>query len=736
MKRRLAATFMAAALLLGGCSPSADGPTAPDEQAPGGSVDASNPSAGSAQVAITLDGLAAQAIAKLAATRPDQARGAQAQIDGIKASLAAAEKAGDAAGAQKLRDQLKGVELSLVLSTFGTGIVDQVIPAVDHALAELKTKLDSLQAAGKNVTAARALADSAAGLLAKAKAQPAKEKGGALILATQAGALIEQARRAAGLPVGTPGTEPTPGPTPGPTPNPTPGGLWSTIETPRAWDYVPTPVGQSACAGQGTTYDVGPGLPLAKLSQVPWLALKPCDNVNIHWQPNPYREIVLLSNRGAANRYIRVTGVPGPGGQLPVLDGAGATASSSIPWLNPVLEGLGAIVVSPPKQYTYGYKPGYIEISNLEIRGASDKGSYTNGAGQTVAWQGFASGIYIERAENVAIRNCHIHDNGNGIFQNSKFDEAAQSRYLLVEGNYVHDNGRNGDAHEHNAYTEGVGTVYQFNYFGQPAAGSYGDNIKERSAGITFRYNYIEGGVDMLALRDPQSNASFERTQRDAWGGLLVNSAYVYGNVLVMRERQDWKTGWGNTLVGFGDGDASYGDVRGGTLYFYNNTVVSYHDYNPYADNPLFAVINSLNAPVVQARDNVFLALAATPGSKPQPFAIFYHYGSAAFAGNWISSGWRNNDGKASGSVMTPGQPWNGSGIGTVITNAQNNPGMVAPAAGDYHLAAGSPLIDAGAALDPEVVKTNNLPVREWVAQTQGRLRKQDAKLDVGAFEF
>jgi hypothetical protein len=281
-----------------------------------------------------------------------------------------------------------------------------------------------------------------------------------------------------------------------------------------------------------------------------------------------------------------------------------------------------------------------------------------------------------------------------------------------------------------------VGTVYQFNYFGQPMAGSYGDNIKERSAGITFRYNYIEGGVDLIALRDPQSNANWERVQKDAWGGLLVNSAYVYGNVLVMKERSSWKTGWGNTLVGFGDGDASYGDVRGGTLYFFNNTVVSFHDFNQYADNPLFAVINSVPQPVVQARNNVFLALPATPGAKAQPFEIFYHYGNASFANNWISTGWKNNGGHASGGVMTPGQPWNGSGLGNVLTNAQNDPGFANALAGDYHLKAGSPLIDAGAALDPEVVKTGNQPVMEWVAQTQSKLRAKNGGLDIGAFEF
>src|SRR2546430_2694041 len=100
-----------------------------------------------------------------------------------------------------------------------------------------------------------------------------------------------------------------------------------------------------------------------------------------------------------------------------------ATSAPGQPFINPILEGLGLFVISPPAKYTYGYKPGYIEISNLELRNAKMTNSYVNAAGQTVAWQKFGSGVYIERAENVTIRNCHIHDNGLGVFQNSKFDE-------------------------------------------------------------------------------------------------------------------------------------------------------------------------------------------------------------------------------------------------------------------------------------------------------------------------
>ncbi|MDB4948982.1 MAG: hypothetical protein JWM27_1631 [Gemmatimonadetes bacterium] len=732
MSRKLIIPLMAAALLLGACERSPSAP-AVDAGAPGGTVDASNPAGTQAGVPITLDGLAALAIAKLALTKPDAARTAQAQVDALKASLQAAEQSGDAVGAQKLRDQLRGLETSLVIGNLGLAVVDQLLPAVDAALKELRAKLDSLQAGGKDVKLPRAMADSAAVLLAKAKAQPATERGGALNLATQAGALIEAARRAAGLTAGTPGA-------PTPTPTPTPSGLWSTIETPRAWDYVPTPVSQSACAGQGAAYDVGPGQPLATPAQVPWLALRPCDNVRIHWQQNPYRDVVLLSNRGAANRYIRITGVPGPGGELPVLDGGGAKAAAGIPWLNPVLEGLGMIVVSPPKAYTYGFKPGYIEISNLEIRGARATGTYTNGAGQTVPWQRFASGIYIERAENVAIRNCHIHDNGNGIFQNSKFDEAAQSRYLLIEGSHVHDNGNAGSASEHNAYTEGVGTVYQGNWFGPTADGSYGDNIKERSAGITLRYNRIEGGVHLVALRDPQSNSQFERTQRDAWGSLLVNAAYVYGNVLVMRERPTFTTGWPETMVAFGDGTASYANIRGGTLYFHHNTVVSQSDQGVYQHRAaiLFEVINDTGGPVVQARNNVFFAASATAGRTPTPFAVFYHYGNADFRSNWISAGWMGIDPNthALGNVLRVDPAWNGSGISGTLGNAQNAPGFSSAAADDYHPAAGSQLIGAGTALGAEPVKTANAALREYVHPQSTQPRKPAAAPALGAFEF
>src|SRR5690606_25754980 len=109
--------------------------------------------------------------------------------------------------------------------------------------------------------------------------------------------------------------------------------------------------------------------------------------------------------------------------------------------------------------------------------------------------------------------------------------EAGQSRWLQISRNYFHGNGVSGDASMHNAYTEAIGTVYEYNYFGQPVNGTAGDNIKDRSAGIVVRYNYLEGGTYAISLRDPESNGAHEHAAVDSLGDKLTKHAFVYGNL-------------------------------------------------------------------------------------------------------------------------------------------------------------------------------------------------------------
>ena len=75
------------------------------------------------------------------------------------------------------------------------------------------------------------------------------------------------------------------------------------------------------------------------------------------------------------------------------------------------------------------------------------------------------------------MRNCALHDCGNGFFASS------QSSDVIVEGCQIYDNGIEGSIYEHNNYTEARGIIFQFNHFGPLRTGCPGNNLKDRSAG-------------------------------------------------------------------------------------------------------------------------------------------------------------------------------------------------------------------------------------------------------------
>src|SRR4051812_35199834 len=78
-----------------------------------------------------------------------------------------------------------------------------------------------------------------------------------------------------------------------------------------------------------STFEVGPGQAFTTVNAVPWETLGPGDTVQIHWRPEAYREKILISTSGTAAAPIRVVGIAGPAGQLPVIDGQNATTRSA-----------------------------------------------------------------------------------------------------------------------------------------------------------------------------------------------------------------------------------------------------------------------------------------------------------------------------------------------------------------------------------------------------------------------
>lgn len=140
--------------------------------------------------------------------------------------------------------------------------------------------------------------------------------------------------------------------------------------------------------------------------------------------------------------------------------------------------------------------PLWIVIENLESRGAHNPNTFTGPSGVTETYTAPASAIYVEFGENITVRNCDLNNNGNGFFVFSSNTIASRN---LVEGNTIHDNGNVG-SFEPNVYVEAIGITFQYNHLGTLLPGAGGNNLKDRSAGLVVRYNWIEYSNRQLDL--------------------------------------------------------------------------------------------------------------------------------------------------------------------------------------------------------------------------------------------
>src|SRR5688572_11240361 len=111
------------------------------------------------------------------------------------------------------------------------------------------------------------------------------------------------------------------------------------------------------------TYDVGVDLPYTTIGAVPWASLEPGDTVRIHWREEPYREKWVICRQGTVDAPITVTGVPGPNGELPVIDGNGALTA---PGLNYWSEERGILKIGGAN-IPNDTMPRFITIENLDL---------------------------------------------------------------------------------------------------------------------------------------------------------------------------------------------------------------------------------------------------------------------------------------------------------------------------------------------------------------------------------
>ena len=451
----------------------------------------------------------------------------------------------------------------------------------------------------------------------------------------------------------------------------------------------------AASSASATVYEVKPNTPLDTIAEVPWATLQAGDTVLIYWKPTAYKEKWVICRQGTATAPIIVRGVPSANGELPVIDGSGATTPTNLNFSGDARSVIKIGSANIPADTT----PKYIIIENLDIKSAHPNYQYTDEFGVTGTYSSAASSIYVEKGENITVRNCRLSDSANGFFVASS--DALASRNILVEGNYIFGNGIVGSAFQHNNYTAAIGITFQYNRFGAMRAGANGNALKDRSAGTVVRYNWIESGNRQLDLVEGEDS-------------ILIRSApeyrktFVYGNVLIEPE------GAGNSQIthyGGDNGDAA--TYRKGTLYFYNNTVVSTRTGN----TTLFRL--STNEETCDARNNIFYVTA-----NGANLALLDDTGALFISHNWLKPSWRISHGTATGTVNNDG------------TNVQGtSPGFANEAAQDYRLLSTSAAINAGTNLLAAVLPTHNV-VRQYVRHQSSEARPANGMFDIGAYEF
>ena len=405
------------------------------------------------------------------------------------------------------------------------------------------------------------------------------------------------------------------------------------------------------CPSSAAIYEVGPGKNLLEIEAVPWESLNAGDVVLIHWRAEPYHSKWVICRQGDSHKPIIVRGVANQQGQLPVIDGRNALTRKELNFWSETR----AVIKIGGANKPADLMPQYIVVENLDLRSARPPFAFTGRNGKT-AYDSNASALFIEKGEHITVRNCVIHDSGNGLFS------SYLAKDILIEKCFIYDNGIEGSMYEHNSYTAAQGITFQFNRYGPLRAGCLGNNLKDRSAGLVVRHNWIEGGNRQLDLVDATDSPILRDDPR-------YRSTWAYGNILIERE------GDGNSQIVHYGGDSDKKDwYRKGTLYFYNNTVVSSRR------SPTMIFRLSSSDEQVDCRNNLFYI--TEPGSN---LALLDGAGSIHLQHCWFKTGWLLARGELLGEIT-----------GKENCSTGNEPAFVNGQQQDFRLTASSPLLDAG----------------------------------------
>lgn len=468
-----------------------------------------------------------------------------------------------------------------------------------------------------------------------------------------------------------------------------------------------------------TEYNIGIGQAYTTIGAFPWTTLVAGDIVYIH--PGTYHEFIYVSSalQGTQANPIRIVGISDVNGNKPVLDGSNATIGSNFDAYGlPIYHELLGIVTFGTRATGFvnpGTSPTWVSVENLKIQ--NYKNVTVTDHTSTVHNNMSGECVYLQAAQNVTLDNLTITGCNDGIFGKNN---GPLVQNITVKNSYIYNNGVAGDYLNHNVYTEVDGITFEGNHFGPPVSGSPGNNVKDRSAGFIFRYNYLEGGQHLLDLVECQDNCD-NHTTRETW-----NDSFVYGNAFYSGP------GDASQLFHFGTGDGGAATTTWRkNLYFYNNTVLVRKDQAESWVVNVFQLFSNLQS--VYVDNNIFSFVPNTTSTLPE---IVLQYdssdtpsanGNIYLGKNWITSGW---------TVTRSGTTPSGTISGTSNLFSTGNPNLTSNT--DFHLLSGSAAISAASAL-PSIISSGNafgvslVPAYQYESQTTVIRPSID---DLGAYDY
>lgn len=497
-----------------------------------------------------------------------------------------------------------------------------------------------------------------------------------------------------------------------------------------------------------TDYHVGPGQTYTSIGAVPWYTLAAGDTVYIHHrteaQGGAYHEKVLISSRGTPDNWIRVLGVPGAGGERPVISGQNATTSTNMHhrWQTPTdVQYLGLMQIMVRSGATYDI-PGYIEIAGIQFQDVYPGMGFTAENGASSDYITFSSCLYMRAPHHVLVRDNVFTNCGQGVYNWAGDGSDLNAYYgaiptgIVIRGNHFYGNGGASAGTEHQVYTESDGVIIEHNRFGAMRSGALGSHIKDRSAGTVVRYNFIEEAAYgwYVDLVEPENAWSVLGSSNPRYG-----EDFVYGNVFINNTNNS--PNWIHWNEDHQQGTRGRAYKPGARLTLYNNTIVHNRTApgSPATNlvNTNFGAQTCQAAPlpgVIDVRNNL---IVANPGSTANvPSIRFGFCGSEHFdfGVNWVSPGWATH---RAGAPYSTGVV---AGAANVVSPAANNPGFVDLANDNVHLLTGSSAGGIGGALAAEVTSNvlglNLTPTQQYLAHLQVEARPAYGPgSDLGAFD-